>query len=57
MLVSLRPEALRCMVDGVFARIAIKQIKAAQKLAEDNQVNVIVSVGGGSPIDSAKVSS
>lgn len=45
------------MVDGRFARIAIKQIKAAQKLAEDNQVNVIVSVGGGSPIDSAKVSS
>ncbi|KAJ9102059.1 hypothetical protein QFC20_005067 [Naganishia adeliensis] len=46
------------MFGAVFSEIGqhapIKQIKAAQKLAEDNQVNVLVSVGGGSPIDSAK---
>lgn len=46
------------MFGGVFSEIGqhapIKQVKAAQSLAEDNKVNVLVSIGGGSPIDSAK---
>lgn len=44
-------------IQNLTVRLAIKQVKAAQKLAEENSVNVLVSIGGGSPIDSAKVSS
>lgn len=33
---------------------AVKDVKRAQQLAQESGVNVLVSVGGGSPIDSAK---
>lgn len=36
--------------------LAVKDIKRAQQLVLDNEINLLLSVGGGSPIDSVKVS-
>jgi alcohol dehydrogenase class IV len=42
------------LTSSLFPRTAIKDIQIAKQLALDNEIDLLLSIGGGSPIDSTK---